>query len=85
MFTIFNTESVYIGTDLKRFNEIRTILEAKNIKYRYKTKNRLGDWMGRGSFRGNIGSLGNEPELMYEYEIIVMKKDFETAKYLIRQ
>ncbi|MDD3361074.1 MAG: hypothetical protein PHW34_05300 [Hespellia sp.] len=49
MLTIFNTMSLYIGTDMKRFNEIRDILEANKIKYKYYTKNHLGEWTGRGT------------------------------------
>ncbi len=30
MFTVFNSESLWIGTDLKRFNEIRDILDRQN-------------------------------------------------------
>ena len=37
MFTAFNSESLWIGTDLKRFNEIRDVLDRENIKYKYKT------------------------------------------------
>ena len=29
MFTVFNSESLWIGTDLKRFNEIRDILDRQ--------------------------------------------------------
>ena len=38
MFTVFNSESLWIGTDLKRFNEIRDILDRQNIRYKYKVK-----------------------------------------------
>lgn len=38
MFTAFNSESLWIGTDLKRFNEIRDVLDRENIKYKYKVK-----------------------------------------------
>ena len=42
MFTVFNSESLWIGTDLKRFNEIRDILDRQNIRYKYKVKDQLG-------------------------------------------
>ena len=41
MFTVLNSESLWIGTDLKRFNEIRDILDSQNIKYKYKVKDQL--------------------------------------------
>ena len=31
MLTLFNTESLWIGTDLKKFNEIRDILDREGI------------------------------------------------------
>ncbi|MDO5574624.1 MAG: hypothetical protein Q4G60_11680 [bacterium] len=83
MLTIFNTMSLYIGTDMKRFNEIRDILDANKIKYKYNTKNHLGEWTGRGTVRGNTGSFRNVSELMYEYDIKVLKSDYEEAKYFI--
>ena len=36
MLTILNSRSIYIGTDMKKFNEIRDYLEANRIKYKYK-------------------------------------------------
>ena len=36
MFTVFNSESLWIGTDLKQFNEIQDILDRQNIRYKYK-------------------------------------------------
>ena len=83
MFTIFNTMSLYIGTDLKRFNEIRDILDVNKIKYKYNTINRLGEWTGCGTVRGNIGSTENNSGLMYEYEIKVHKSEYEKARHLI--
>ena len=51
MFTVLNSESLWIGTDLKRFNEIRDILDSQNIKYKYKVKDQLGEWTGSGTIR----------------------------------
>ena len=41
MFTVLNSESLWICTDLKRFNEIMDILDSQNIKYKYKVKDQL--------------------------------------------
>ncbi len=62
MFTVLNSESLWIGTDLKRFNEIRDILDSQNIKYKYKVKDQLGEWTGSGTIRGRVGSAGNPAE-----------------------
>ena len=83
VFTIFNSESLWIGTDLKRFNEIRDKLGAAKIPYKYKVKNRLGQWVGRGTLRGNMGSFGTPSDQMYQYEILVYRKDLDKARYVL--
>lgn len=83
MFTFFNSESLWIGTDQKVFQKLREALEGKHIPYKHKVTNRLGQWSGRGTFRGNMGSIGNPSNQMYEYEILVYKKDLEQAKHLL--
>ena len=44
MITMFNSKTVYLGTDLKRFNEVRDYLDQNHIKYKYKTRNPMGQW-----------------------------------------
>ncbi len=83
MFTVFNTESLWIGTDLKKFNEIRDALDRSGIRYKYKVKDQLGEWTGRGTLRGTVGSAGNLTEQMKQYEILVEKKDFAKAKAVV--
>lgn len=85
MFTIFNSESLWIGHDIDRFHEIRNRLENASIPYKHKTRNRLSGWGGRGGTeRGRVGSLGIPTEQMYQYEIIVYRKDLAKAKFCIR-
>ena len=81
MFTCFNSKCLWIGTNIESFNQIRDTLNSKSISYKYKVKNRLGHWNGRGTTRGTMGSLGNQATQIYQYEIYVYKKDFEQAKY----
>lgn len=85
MFTLFNTESLWIGTDLKKFNEIRDILDREGICYKYKVSDQLGLWMGKGTVRGNFGSIGNSPDQFKQYEILVEKKQLENARMVIRK
>ena len=82
MFNIFNSESLWIGTDMEMFNKIRTRLEQEGIPYKYKTKNHLSQTMfpAEGTLRSRTGSLGNDVDQMIEYEILVHKKDYEKAK-----
>ena len=83
MFTFFNSESLWIGFELDRFNQIRDALDNNSIPYKYKVRNHLGQFSGRGTIRGSKGSFGNPTEQMYQYEILVYKKDFEQAKFVI--
>lgn len=80
MITALNSKSVYIGTDLKRFNEIRDYLDANHIPYKYTTKNRLGQWNGRGTIRSRTGSVGIPSDQSLEYEILVHKDDFSKIR-----
>ncbi|MDO4328024.1 MAG: hypothetical protein Q4C66_01640 [Lachnospiraceae bacterium] len=83
MITIFNSECAYSGYDLKKFNEMRNNLEKNHIKYKYKVRNRMAQWSGRGTLRGRMGSLGASSEFMYEYEILVHKKDYGKVKSVL--
>ena len=85
MFTVLNSESLWIGTDLKRFNEIRDILDSQNIKYKYKVKDQLGEWTGSGTIRGRVGSAGNPAEQAKQYEILVDRKNLEQARFAIQK
>lgn len=85
MFTVLNSESLWIGTDLKRFNEIRDILDSQNIKYKYKVKDQLGEWTGSGTIRGRVGSAGNPAEQAKQYEILVDRKNQEQARFAIQK
>ena len=83
MFTFFNSESLWIGFEMDRFNQIRDALDNNSIPYKYKVRNHLGQFRGRGTIRGAKGSFGNPTEQMYQYEVFVYKKDFEKAKFVI--
>ena len=85
MFTVLNSESLWIGTDLKRFNEIRDILDSQNIRYKYKVKDQLGEWTGSGTLRGRVGSAGNPAEHAEQYEILVDRKNLERARFAIQK
>ena len=39
MITFFNSETVYLGDDIKKFNFIREYLDFKKIKYKIKIYN----------------------------------------------
>ena len=85
MFTIFNSESLWIGRDMKRAYQIRETLGAAGILYKVKARSHQSRRGSRGSQRAMSGSFGISSEHMYEYEIFVYKKDLERAKYLVSQ
>ena len=85
MITFFNSHSVWTGTDMQKFNQIRDILETNSIPYKYRTKDRMSDWNGRGTNRNSYGCFGNSASQMCQYEILVYKKDAEKAKYLLNK
>ena len=84
MFTFFNSESLWTGTDQQMFHQFRIRLETNKIPYKHKVSNRLGQWNGRGTTRGRMGSAGIPAGQMFQYEIVVYKQDLEKARYLIR-
>lgn len=84
MFTLFNSEKIWIGTDLSRLSQIRETLAGAGIEYKVKTNSHLGESLSLGgSRRSHSGSLGIPSNQMYHYEVIVYSQDFEKAKYLI--
>lgn len=85
MFTYFNSHSIWIGTNMQKFNQIRDILDLNSIPYKHKTKNHLSEWNGRGTNRSSFGSIGNSTAQMYQYEIIVYKRDLDRVKHLINR
>ena len=56
MLTLLNSESLWIGTDMKLFNKLREQLEQVGITYKHKVKNRMGQWAEAGTMRGRTGS-----------------------------
>lgn len=75
MITIFNSKTVYLGDDTKRFNEMRDYLESHKIKYKYKIHDRNTDFTGNGTVRAFTGSFGSDNTPNYFYEILVTSKD----------
>ena len=76
MITFFNSETVYIGTDLQKASEVRDQLDAMGIKYKYKVRSRAGERSGN---RSRLGSPGVTDQ-MYMYEILVLWTDFERVR-----
>lgn len=83
MITIFNSKSVYYGYDVVAYQKVVSTLAAAGIRYKVKSRSRLGGW---GSVtRGRVGSMGMNPDYMYEYEVLVHTRDYERSLYEIRK
>ena len=75
MLMIFNTKNLWLGRDLKRFNEIRDRLDEQHIPYRYRVRNAATVPHPHGAGRARFGSAGQPAEAAYEYEIRVRSRD----------
>ena len=84
MIMFWNRKEVYVGFSMKSFGEIRDILSANGIKYTYKVIN-INSSSTIGSSRVSLGSLGEKPQLAYEYYVYVNKNDYDNAYGIINQ
>lgn len=82
---LFNKEEVYIGYSMEELSKVRGVLENEGIKYNYKVINHSGQWTGRGTSRGNLGSFGMNMDYEKQYVVSVKKSDYERAKYLVNK
>ena len=82
--TSFFKREVYVTYSLEELSKVREILDVEGINYSYKVKNLATDWSGSRS-RDNFGSFGTNSNFERQYVILVKKKDFEQAKFLIHR
>ncbi len=83
MITIFNAKSVYLGYDVRAYQRVTDVLRAAGIRFKVKSRSRMGGW---GSVtRGRVGTMGMDPDYMYEYEVLVHERDYERSVYEIRK
>ena len=75
MIRFWNRFEVYVGFSLKKFNEIRDILEANDIKYSYSVTNRYSH-PNRNEGHSNYSKM---------YYIYVNKKDKDIALNVVRK
>lgn len=83
MIYIWNRREVYSGFSSKDFNHVCDKLDASKINYKYKLVNRNNSSIFDTN-RSRLGTLGEQPNLAYEYQVFVDKKDYEEACYIIR-
>ena len=82
----FGKETVYLGYSLAELSKVRSILDNHGIRNTYHVINLNGRFIGigRGTTRFNFG-FGVESDYERQYEVLVDKKDYEKAKYLLRE
>ena len=81
----FFKEDVYIGYSMGDLAKVRQALANEGIKYSYKVFDQSAQWIGRGTSRGNYGSMGMNMDYSKQYTVSVKKKDFEQASYLVNR
>ena len=79
----FFKKDVYIGYSMGDLAKVRQVLVNEGIKYSYNIHDHSGQWMGRGTIRGNFGSAGLNMDYTKQYTVSVKRKDFEKASYLV--
>lgn len=86
MIAVWNRREVLVTLDMKRFNQVRDLLEHQGIAYSYRTKSTggsAGPWTG--SIRARMGSMGERQAYSAEYHIFVHKKEYEKVMFLLRK
>ena len=79
MITWFNRRELVSTYDMKTQSRVRELLAAEGIDYQIRVVNRKSPSpLGAGS-RARTGTLGEKPELAYEYTIYVKKTDYDRA------
>jgi hypothetical protein len=76
---IFNRKELFIGGSMKRFAEIRGILESADILYRTKVKDRYSQWSAGATRRTVVP--GMEPQMLYV--VYVHKNDYQRQYSLL--
>lgn len=79
MITFWNKREVFMGYSVQKFSQVRAILHANNIKYKYKVVTING-----GAQQGRIGTLGENADFMNTYYIYVHKKDYNAASGILK-
>lgn len=85
MIMIWNRKEVFIGSDLKRFNEARNILSANGINYEYRLVDQNSPSLFGASRRARTGTFGENVDVSKTYYIYVHKKDYNIAYKLLRK
>ena len=79
-----NSKSIYTGTSVHDFNEVRDILERNKISYKYKTMDlNHNSWIGERGVTRSMGGNFTDSARSLIYEILVSEKDYDEARILL--
>ena len=76
---MFGWVEAYTTFSMSDFTKVRDVLSASGIKYRFKSRNMLGD------MRGRVGTFGVNMDYATQYYLFVKKADSENAQHLLRK
>lgn len=81
LYEMLHGEQELISTfDPLVYSKVTTLLQAAGIRYRVKAAN-----SGSGTNRRTLlGSFGEDPVLQTQYQIFVKKRDYDLARYQLR-
>ncbi len=83
MLTIFNRQELVVTMDMNKQAAVRDILSQNKIKYTVKVTNLQSP--GLLNSDRSRGVFGINQKYSVEYKIYVHRKDYDKAKWLIRQ
>lgn len=78
MITIWNQKEVFFGYSLQRLSEVRGILTASKIKYKYRVVSHKSAYLF-SSRRARTGTFGENPDYSNTYYVYVHKRDYDNA------
>jgi hypothetical protein len=78
MIIFWNQREVFVGNSLQKFNEVRQILVANNIKYKHKLVNNNNTYLF-SSRRARTGTYGENMDYSIMYYIYVHMNDYDNA------
>ena len=76
---MFGWVEAYTTFSMSDFTKVRDVLSASGIKYRFKSRNMLGD------MRGRVGTFGVNMDYATQYYLFVKKADSENVQHLLRK
>jgi hypothetical protein len=74
MITFWNQKEIFMGNSLKKFSEVRAVLSANKIKYKYKVVSQ-----NQGMNRGRTGIFGENMKYSNTYYIFIHNRDYDIA------